>query len=695
MIYSSMLAIWITSALRRRIRYEIFYYVHQLALLLFVLLVLHTLGKFRSKLNQCYPWVAPSFLYYISDRLYMRYFQKYRTPLVSATTIDADINSESHANKNKAMILRIRRPALFTFKAGQYAYLRFNKIDNKNWHPFSIMSDPDSQQLEFFIGVVGDNDSWTSKLYEELKKYDNDNTDPGKVEFEVMGPYGNSLGKPEDYSHVLAMGSGTGFVPVLSLLKNHMGRLLRLEPEAHCQRLKDNFDRVTEQQIASKKYKGSLCSKMLRSLPLCTTKQVDNEQCGSVTSMKVELDAADEKEKTQSRMMKMQLLAVHATRSFYGNVLLTLVPMFGVAMIGFTISWNTIPDPTVPLPWSFYHMRLTAMACSALFQLLYAIVALCIWDANSLATFVDTVLIIVTPFADWLWFERIIQDGHMVATDIILFTILMGYFVARLWWAAVRPSNNTSWRIASQIPGVTALERLDAVWIVRNAEMVSQLLPDINEQYEKLVYNWGQERANQVCRIQIYVTDKNHSNIEALKRDEHIIETAVYRAGCIKFGRPNLEQLVENHTLDLVANHHNTYSLLSYCGSVGLSSELQRIKVNQDLLKTITGNDNHQMEFLSECHGGPQRKNKKEAKSSNNNDHVAKVDDSLTNKPALETETTMEETNETSNDITDLEDVDIDERLSVAKKSADCSHPFTTRSTTFFQDGYKERKDDV
>jgi NAD(P)H-flavin reductase len=127
---------------------------------------------------------------------------KYQTRLLGSAVVTGSTGS-------KMVILKLNRPVLFRFKPGQYAFLRVNEIDN-SWHPFAIASYPDSSQLEFYIEVY-EGKAWTKKLWDLLEA----NNEKGaasslQLTVEVMGPYGTSLAKTEDYSHILAVGAGTG-----------------------------------------------------------------------------------------------------------------------------------------------------------------------------------------------------------------------------------------------------------------------------------------------------------------------------------------------------------------------------------------------------------------------------------------------------------------------------------------------------
>jgi hypothetical protein len=576
----------------------------------------------------------------------MKFFHCETAALVSATVIDGD------QKDSKAMILKIRRPTLFSFKAGQFAYIQLEEVNNQ-WHPFSIMSSPsDSDHLEFFVGVVGNEKSWTRKVYEAIQK--NEGT---IVQFSVQGPYGESLGSSEKYSHVLAIGSGTGFVPVLSLLKSHVDRLIRLDPKTHIDTLEENVDKVSKHEAAARVYKGSLGGKVTTGLYL--RKKAQPAKTGTNIAIRSAVASGNANDQIPiGRLLKMKMLATQASKSLYGTIFLSFLPVFGIALIGYTISYNTIPDPIHFVPWSLPAMRNSAMVGTAIFHGIFALIATCLWNANSFATFIDAVLIMIAPLADWLWFLRLQREGYLRATDLLLYTILNFYFIGRLWYAIVKP-RKSSWKVATHVDGVSALARLDAIWIVRSAAFVSQLLPEINESYNQLVSKWGQEYADRVVRVQIHVTDKNTERVETLKTE--IAETALFRAGCLYFGRPDLGSIVENHSLELISSHSSSYSLLSFCGSVEMSTELQGVKVTTDMLKTIAGHGtNHQMEYESECRAGARKRKTKEHNVGEASEKVEKVDASASTTSEGQTDDSITETLTRRSTVKLLDILDID-----------------------------------
>jgi predicted ferric reductase len=102
----------------------------------------------------------------------------------------------------------LKKPILFRFSPGQFAFLRINGIDN-HWHPFSIASGPESSELEFYIEVHGKH-SWTTQLWDLLDVVTDEEISSLRMFVEVMGPYGTCLAKTEEYSHVISLGAGTG-----------------------------------------------------------------------------------------------------------------------------------------------------------------------------------------------------------------------------------------------------------------------------------------------------------------------------------------------------------------------------------------------------------------------------------------------------------------------------------------------------
>jgi len=142
-----------TSYVRHRLPYEVFYAIHHIVFFLYILTILHTFDNLQRNQDkercQTYTWVSGTLLYYLCDRsasYIVGYFQIKRA---SALTICGTQGA-------RMVLLKIHRPTLFDFEPGQYAFLRLRSID-LTWHPFSIASGPSSDHIEFTLKCLTTN----------------------------------------------------------------------------------------------------------------------------------------------------------------------------------------------------------------------------------------------------------------------------------------------------------------------------------------------------------------------------------------------------------------------------------------------------------------------------------------------------------------------------------------------------------
>jgi hypothetical protein len=289
----------------------------------------------------------------------------------------------------------------------------------------------------------------------------------------------------------------------------------------------------------------------------------------------------------------MKRAAFHATRSIYGVVMLCMLTVFGVLVLAVTISLcnHTISEGAFMFIGTF----------TVVFQTCYALVALFVWEGSSSLAVLDMVIILIVPFADWYFYCQYCADAEITHKVLFQSSIMLGYMLARTWGQSVRP-RHMSWKTRVQPGGITPLDRLELVWISRSAALVSELLPIISSNYEKLLSSWGEGSAQLVCAISIYVTDKDQTEIEALKVG--LDESPRFRSIAIKFQRPNLNGIVEQHTVDVICKRRYSRSVLAFCGSPSLATTLHQAKIHNDMLTSITGNKRHQMEFVCEAYGG-------------------------------------------------------------------------------------------
>jgi len=418
-IIGVLLIIGGTSYFRHSMPYEVFYAIHHLIFLLYFITIVHTMDQEQrsgaQSRSQTFKWFSSTLLYYFCDRAAIRLNHYYQTPLVASSIIydgsemnqvnqskrsNNTTNNTTNNSRGKMLILRIRRPVLFHFKPGQYAQLRVKEIDHQ-WHPFSIASAPGSSSLEFYIEVC-ENGSWTDKLWNLLQK---ETTDSNRcIEFELMGAYGTALApKTDDYSHVIAIGAGTGIVPILSLFKQHLRQLLRLEPETFLRNMQERQRRIIQVECAQEMRKGSLVAKACCPRGGKQSAQSDPTEAMSKrhqmnVSLRTSIDRHCEmkqRKDVRSNMRDMKKAAFVATRSVYGVVLLSTLPVLGVAIFGLTISFNTCSIELCEDVIEFL------CALTIFFQVCFAFVALFIWDGNHFFALLDAAVSMIAPFADW------------------------------------------------------------------------------------------------------------------------------------------------------------------------------------------------------------------------------------------------------------------------------------------------------
>ena len=322
-ILGTLLIIGLTSHFRHRIPYEVFYAIHHVVFLMYIITIAHTLDmeqrSGRSQRSQTFKWFSSTLLYYFCDRIAMHMNHRYDTKLVGSSVVWG-------SNGSKLVILKVRRPSLFQFKSGQYAYLRVGAINNQ-WHPFSIASCPESSHLEFYIEVY-EGKAWTKQLWDML--YDesgSDKTEAFDINVELIGPYGTSLCHSQTYSHILAIGAGTGVVPILSMYKEHMHNLFRLDPKKFFVELKESDRKLRRIERAEEARKGSLIQQLSR---LIFRNDSSNRRPMNKAMIEMSLE-----ETYQS--------ATSATLHIYGTVLLSLLPVIGVTLFALMVSWSTMP----------------------------------------------------------------------------------------------------------------------------------------------------------------------------------------------------------------------------------------------------------------------------------------------------------------------------------------------------------------
>jgi len=306
-------------------------------------------------------------------------------------------------------------------------------------------------------------------------------------------------------------------------------------------------------------------------------------------------NAVDHDDLQKSNHVTIYKSATAATLPIYGTVLLSTLPVTGVALFALMMSWSTIPIEIYP------QMVTLLKYFTIAFQTCFAFASIFFWNVDGILTYVDVVFVLISPFADWYWIKVCNDFQKLLPNDIAAFSILIWYMIGRLWVKAVSPNQSACYR-AMRNCRASKIDQLKFVWITRSASQVSEILPDIVMLWDLLVEKWGIENARKVCNISIHITDPNELCCAMLRKEYE--NTELYLNGGIRFRRPNIWRVIEDHTIELINSRVNSHSLLAFCGGASLSDEIQYNKISNDVITAMTGHyQSHMMDYVSESYG--------------------------------------------------------------------------------------------
>jgi hypothetical protein len=363
--------------------------------------------------------------------------------------------------------------------------------------------------------------------------------------------------------------------------------LVRLDPISHFSSLEERQQQIFDIQVAEQNRKGSIASQLTE--PCCSRRRQrgmddstddENEERKNLT--RIDAGTGKPRRSSSSRFSKelcrsnkqLKKAASNATRSLYDVVALTILTAFGITLLALTISWNTIPIELYS--GMVYSLKLMTIV----FQLCYALLAILVWDGDSFFTIIDIALVVVSPAADIYWFGvyNTSEGGTLRPVDILTFSLLIGYMTGRIWARAVQPHCHQLPLSSSALSGSSRnLERLDVIWVSTSASLIAEILPDLEEVYRHLSYVWGEENAQQACRVSVYCTDTDPYANEMLQ------SSTLYQQGMIKFEQPNFADILQDHTLELIETRQSSQSLVAFSGSLQLAKELHQCKIQNDM----------------------------------------------------------------------------------------------------------------
>lgn len=192
----------------RRKFFELFYYIHHLFIVVWILAILH-----NSALVHQLTLIVPIGLWFL-DRLVRFYRGRLRRfELVSATTLGNVLRLEFKGNI----------ATCGNAESGSYAFINVPAVSWFQWHPFSISSRGGAPNFTFHIKNMGGG-TYTAALHEYFSR------NQSGVRVNIDGPYGRSAVRFEDYESVLLLAGGIGVTPMAAILDDLYERCKTSKP---------------------------------------------------------------------------------------------------------------------------------------------------------------------------------------------------------------------------------------------------------------------------------------------------------------------------------------------------------------------------------------------------------------------------------------------------------------------------------
>jgi predicted ferric reductase len=169
---------------RRGGHFEVFYLTHLLYIVFYILLILHAR-------NFWYWLIGPAFIFVLEKICYL--YKRYSTGN-GKTLLHSAIIEQGNVVK-----LIIYRPSGFHFMPGDYVLLNIPQIAWWEWHPFTLTSAPEDQEiLTVHIQSAG---NWTGKVFDRYKQLANERLKRLETDLETA---------PLECSHAILIGAGIG-----------------------------------------------------------------------------------------------------------------------------------------------------------------------------------------------------------------------------------------------------------------------------------------------------------------------------------------------------------------------------------------------------------------------------------------------------------------------------------------------------
>ncbi|KAJ1689574.1 hypothetical protein LUZ63_013729 [Rhynchospora breviuscula] len=214
--------------------FNAFWYSHHLLAIVYVCLVVH--GQCLYLIHVWYrktTWMylaVPVSIYLGERTLRMLRSGYYSVRLLKVAIYPGNV-----------LTLQMSKPPAFRYKSGQYMFVQCPAVSPFEWHPFSITSAPGDDYLSIHVRQLGD---WTRELKRVfslaceppvagksgLLRAD-ETTKKSLPKLLIDGPYGSPAQDYKKYDVLLLVGLGIGATPFISILKDLLNNIVKMEEE--------------------------------------------------------------------------------------------------------------------------------------------------------------------------------------------------------------------------------------------------------------------------------------------------------------------------------------------------------------------------------------------------------------------------------------------------------------------------------
>ncbi|CAM0882847.1 unnamed protein product [Alopecurus aequalis] len=214
--------------------FNAFWYSHHLFAIVYVALIVHGQCLYLIRVwyrKTTWMYLAVPVCLYAGERI-LRFF---RSGSYSVRPLKVAIYP------GNVLTLQMSKPPAFRYKSGQYMFVQCPEVSPFEWHPFSITSAPGDDYLSIHVRQLGD---WTRELKRVfaaaceppvsgksgLLRAD-DTTKKTLPKLRLDGPYGSPAQDYGKYDVLLLVGLGIGATPFISILKDLLNNIIKLEEE--------------------------------------------------------------------------------------------------------------------------------------------------------------------------------------------------------------------------------------------------------------------------------------------------------------------------------------------------------------------------------------------------------------------------------------------------------------------------------